>query len=191
MFKFLKIVSVLLFIGFQTVAQNRESRWVVGASVGVAKFTSEDAKVVGDQFIFQVPTLNVSRYFFNGLTLDAGLSFSVIDRVPGFYSNNVSYVSIDGAVKYDFGTSNDNLVSYVLLGGSLLKTTDKLTSTTNFGAGGTFWLNSSYGVNTQLLYKISPEAYKSMRSHTYFSVGVVYSFKPRTQVLRLWSNNNY
>ncbi|WKD85577.1 hypothetical protein KCTC32516_00918 [Polaribacter huanghezhanensis] len=189
MFKSLKIFLVVLFIGFQTVAQNKENRWVVGASVGVAKFASEDVKAVGDQFIFQVPSLNVSRYFFNGLTLDAGLSFSVIDRIPGFYSNSVSYVSIDGAVKYDFGTLNDNLVPYVILGGSLLKTTYKMTTTTNIGAGGTFWLNPNYGINTQLQYKYSPETDESMRSHTYFSVGVVYSLQPRILVPRLWSNN--
>ncbi|WP_347172938.1 hypothetical protein [Polaribacter uvawellassae] len=190
MLKSLKTFLLLLLIGFQTIAQNKENRWVVGASIGVAKFASEDTKVVGDQFIFQVPTLNISRYFFNGLTLDAGFSFSAIDRISGLYTNSVSYLSIDGAFKYDFGASNDNFVPYIILGGSLLKTTYKLTSTTNIGAGGTFWLNSNYGINSQLLYKISPEAYKSMRSHTYFSVGVVYSFKPRNQVPRLWSNNN-
>jgi hypothetical protein len=182
------IFLIFLFVGFQLVAQNQENRWVVGASFGVAKFSSEDVKVVGDQFILQVPQLNVSRYFFNGFTLDAGFSFSVIDEISGLYKNSVSYLSIDGAVKYDFGASNDNLVPYLLAGASLLKTTYKMTPTFNVGAGGTFWLNSTYGVNTQLIYKLSPETFESMGSHAYFSVGVVYSLSPRTLIPRLWNN---
>ena len=58
MFKSLKLFIVLLFVGFQTIAQNKENKWVVGAGIGVAKFASEDAKVVGDQFNFQLPKVN-------------------------------------------------------------------------------------------------------------------------------------
>ena len=184
-----KVLLTFLFVGIQLVAQNKESRWAVSASFGVAKFSSEDAKFIGDQFNFQVPRLNVSRYFFNGLSLDAGISFTTINKIPGFYGNSVSYLSIDGATRYDFGTSNDNFVPYFLLGASLLKTTYKLTPTFNFGGGGTFWLNSRYGINVELLYKSSSSGFESMRSHTYFSVGAVYSLNLRNLAPRLWSRN--
>lgn len=155
----------------------------------MVKFSSEDSKVVGDQFIFQIPKLNVSRYFYNGLTLDAAISFNTINELGSLYTNSVSYLSMDGAAKYDFGTSNDNLVPYIVFGGRLLKTTYKMTPTFNIGAGGTFWLNSRYGFNTQLLYKSSAKSFGSMRSHTYFSFGLVYSLQLRTLVSMLWSHN--
>ncbi|GEM_PF-1398336 len=189
MFKSPKIFLLLFFIGFQIVAQNKNNRWVVGASIGVVKFASEDSKFIGEQFIFQMPKLNVSRYFYNGFTVDAAISFNTINEIPSFYKNSISYLSLDGAVKYDFGTSNDNLVPYILLGGSFLKTTYKMRPTINVGGGGTFWLNSRYGLNTQLLYKYSPESVGSMRSHAYFSFGAVYSLSIRTLAPRLWDNN--
>jgi hypothetical protein len=185
-----RVFLILLLIGIQSFAQNKENRWVVGTSIGVAKFSSEDSRSIGEQFIFQMPKLNVSRYFFNGLTVDAAISFNTINEISGVYKNSISYLSLDGGVKYDFGTSNDNLVPYAIFGGSLLKTTYKMTPTFNIGAGATFWLNSRYGINTQLLYKSSPETFESMRSHMYFSVGVVYSLKLRTLAPRLWNNNN-
>ena len=184
-----KVLLIFLFVGFQLVAQNKENRWVVGASVGMAKFNSVDAKIVGDQFIFQIPKLNVSRYFFNGLTVDAGLSFSAISEIPELFSNSVDYLSIDAGVKYDFGMENENLVPYIYGGTSFISANSEMTPMLNFGGGGTFWLNSKYGVNLQLLYKSSLKESIGMRSHTYFSVGVVYSLKPRTLVPRLWSHN--
>ena len=189
MVKTLKFFLVFFFIGAQLVGQNKENKWVAGASIGVVKFTSKDSKFIGEQFIFQMPKLNVSRYFYNGFTVDAAISFNTINEIPGFYKNSVSYLSLDGGIKYDFGASNNNLVHYVVLGGSLLKTTYKMTPTLNVGAGGTFWLNSRYGLNTQLLYKYSLETFGSMRSHTYFSFGLVYSLSIRTLAPRLWNNN--
>jgi len=190
MSKFLKVFLIFFFVGYQLFGQNKENKWVVGASVGVVKFTSEDSQFIGEQFIFQMPKLNVSRYFYKGLTLDAAISFNTINEISGFYNNDVPYFSLDGAVKYDFGKSKENFVPYIMFGGSLLKTTYKMTPTFNIGAGGTFWLNSRYGANIQLLHKNSLETFGSMRSHTYFSVGVVYSLKLRAMIPRLWSSNN-
>ncbi|MBL4905225.1 MAG: hypothetical protein JKZ00_04270 [Flavobacteriaceae bacterium] len=155
----------------------------------MAKFNSSDVSFIGDQFNFQIPSLHVSRYIFKGLTLDAGLSFSTINNVPGI-GNSISYFSLDGATRYDFGMSNDNIVPYVSVGGSLVKTTKTLTPTFNFGGGGTYWINSRYGINTQLIYKYSLESYTSMRSHFHFSIGVVYSLKHRSVIDRLWTNNH-
>ena len=184
-----KVFLIFLFIGFQLAAQNKENRWVVGASVGVAKFSSEDSKIVGDQFIFQIPKINASRYFFNGLTVDAGLSFNTINKISGLFSNSIDYLSIDLGAKYDFGESNKNLVPYIYGGTSFISANSEMTPALNFGGGGTFWLNSRYGVNLQLLYKSAMTNTVNMRSHMYFSAGVVYSLKLRTLVPRLWNNN--
>ena len=189
MFKSPKVFFIFLLVGFQLVAQNKENRWVVGASVGVAKFSSEDSKFVGDQFIFQAPKLNASRYFFNGLTVDASLSFNTINKISGLFSNSIDYLSIDLGAKYDFGESNENLVPYIYGGTSFISANSEMTPTLNFGGGGTFWLNSRYGVNLQLLYKSAMTNTVNMRSHMYFSAGIIYSLKLRTLAPRLWSHN--
>jgi len=189
MLKAQKVFLIFLFIGFQLVAQNKENRWVVGASVGMVKFSSEDSKVVGDQFIFQIPKLNVSRYFSNGLTVDAGFSVSAISKISGVFNNALNYLSIDVGAKYDFGQANENLVPYLYGGASFISANSEMTPTLNFGGGATFWLNARYGVSLQLLYKSVKTTTVSMRSHTYFSVGVVYSLNLRTLVPRLWSHN--
>lgn len=189
MFKPQKIFLIFLFVGFQLVAQNKHNRWAVGASVGMVKFSSENAKIVGDQFLFQMPRLNVSRYFFNGLTLDAAFSFNTINKISGLYSNNIDYFSVDLGVRYDFKKSNENLVPYLIGGFSAVNANSEMTPTLNFGGGGTFWLNPRYGVNLELVYKSVQTNPAKMRSHSYFSVGVVYSLGLRDLAPRLWSHN--
>lgn len=188
MHKPLKIFILFLFISVQLTAQSKESRWVFGAGFGVAKFASKDAAYIGDQFNFQIPRLHATRYFFKGLSLDAGVAFNTLNKLPGL-SNSISYLSLDGAVKYDFGTTDDTIVSYLMLGGSFVKANEIITPTINFGGGGTYWMNARYGINVQLIYKHSLSIYKSMRPHGYFSIGVVYSLELRTLIPRLWNNN--
>lgn len=190
MLKSSKIFFVLLFVGGQAIAQSKENKWVVGASIGMAKFASEDAAFIGDQFNFQIPKINATRYFFNGLSLDASVAVAVFKSFPGVFNNSISYLSIDTSIKYDFGTSNENLVPYFLFGGSFINSSNTMTPTLNVGGGGTFWLNTTYGVNIQLLYKAISDTNLTLRSHTYFSIGAVYSFKPRTIVPRLWDKYN-
>ena len=189
MFRAPILFIIALLFSFHLVAQSESNKWVVGAGISVAKFGNTDIGYIGDQFNFQIPRLNVSRHLFKGLTLDAGISFNTLDKIPGILENEVSYFSIDGATRYDFGMSNDNLVPYVVLGAGIVKTTGIMTPTYNFGGGGTYWLNSRYGINTQLIYKYSSENFTSMRSHLHFSVAVVYSLKQRSVIDRLWTNN--
>lgn len=179
-------ILFILFIGYQSIGQSNESKWVLGASVSVAKFSFSDRSLIGDQYNFQVPRINISRYFFKELTLDASFSFNTIDEVAGLYKNATPYKALDIMVRYDFGTSFENFVPYVAFGGGLVQMTRRTTSTYNFGTGFTYWLNSNYGVNSQLLYKYSQQSYTSMRSHAFFSVGVVYSFKWRNHNPRVW-----
>ena len=185
-----KIAILLLFFAvFQVEAQSSDSKWAFGAGIGLAKFSSSDSEFIGDQFNFQIPRISASRYFFYGLTLDAAASFNTINKLPGI-ENTVNYLSLDGAIKYDFGRSQDDLVPYLSLGGSIVKTQYKMTPTLNFGGGGTFWFNSTYGVNSQLIYKYSQSSFESMRSHVYFSIGVVYSLNPRIGTPRLWNQKH-
>jgi predicted porin len=117
---------------------------------------------------------------------------SFLNELDGFYENSFNYFSFDGAIRYDFNLSEENLVPYVAIGGSIVGApTDVLpfsvaTPTLNFSFGGTYWVMHHWGLNVQGTYKYSQEEFLSMRSHTQFSAGLVYSFSPRVLVYRVW-----
>jgi len=113
--------------------------------------------------------------------MDASFSTSGLDTQE--------YTSLDGTMRYDFGTSYENVVPYVVLGESFI-TADQLTPTLNFGVGNTFWFSPSYGVNFQLMYKFSEARFTTQFYHFYFSIGLVYSFKPRNMSTRLWDRKH-
>ena len=174
MIKFSKIVFLLLFIGFYANAQSNENKWVVGAGFGVAKLRSVDVDFEGDHINFQIPKIHATRYFFYGLSLDTSIEISS------------AYLSADGSIRYDFGTSNKKFVPYLLAGSSIVKVPSTLALTLNVGGGGTFWLSENYGLNLQLTYKNSTSKSLALRSHNYFSLGIVYSLEPRVMISRLW-----
>ena len=190
MFKTKKIILIFLCVGSQLVAQNLEKKWTIAASVGVAKFSSIDARATGDQFVVQIPKLNMSRYLSKGVTLDVGFSAGVIDRVSGVFDNSTDYFSMDIGSRYDFRQSNQNLVPYLFAGTSFVNVNKEFTPTLNIGGGAVFWLSSKYGVQPQLLYKTVQTSAIHMRSHVYFSIGFVYSLKHRILVPRLWGVTN-
>lgn len=182
----------LLFIGasIQAFCQNADNKWTVSSAVAAAKFSTTDALVVGERYTFQIPQLNVSRYLYKGVTLDLGMSLGVIKKLPGFFSNSLQYSSFDLGARYDFRKSNDNLVPYVYAGTSFIRANDEVTPTVNIGGGAIFWVLSRFGLQPQLLYKAASKTNENMRSHVYFSMGLVYSLKPRTMVHRLWNNRD-
>jgi len=160
------------------------STWNVGVSAGFAYYSGDNAIDVGTHYVHQIPRINISRYLLKGITLDAAVSFNAFDN-EGQLKNTVSYTSYDGTVRYDFGTTYDNIVPYVLIGGSIISSA-RPTPTLNFGAGNTFWFSSKIGFNLQFMYKFSEDRFESQRSHIYFTAGLVYSFGQRTSQRRLW-----
>ncbi|WP_299672366.1 hypothetical protein [uncultured Polaribacter sp.] len=144
-----------------------------------AKYSFEDAKTVEGEWVFQSPRFNISRNLFKNLTLDAGFAAALGDAQK--------YTTFDGAIRYDFGTSKNNVVPYVLLGGSFISAI-RFTPTLNFGAGTTFWFTPKYGLNMQFMYKFSETRFESQKSHIYTSVGLVYSFGNRSLSPRLWEH---
>ena len=150
-------------------------------SLASAKFTDFQGSLIGGSFVYQSPRINISKYIFKNLTLDAGFSTAIFD--------SQKYTTFDGILRYDFGTSFNNTVPYVLIGGSIVSAA-RPTPTLNIGVGNTFWVYPSYGINFQLIYKYSENRFESQYSHLYPSVGLVYSFKPRNMNLRLWDMIN-
>ncbi len=176
------IITFLIIFSFNLSSQNTENKWVAGISLASAKYVTEhQAKIVGGEWAYQSPRFNVSRYLTKGLTIDAGFATAIGDKQK--------YTTFDGAIRYDFGTSMNNVVPYLLLGRSFISA-KLLTPTVNLGAGNTFWISSKYGVNLQFMYKYSQDKFSSQFSHYYTSVGLVYSFGERSMVTRLWNSNH-
>lgn len=176
-FKLLFLVAFLISISL--ISQNKKQKWTAGVSIAAAKYSFNDAKIVGGQLAHQIPRINISRYFLKNFTLDAAFSTAIGDKQD--------YTTFDGAIRYDFGTSRDEVVPYILVGGSFINAV-RFTPTLNFGAGATFWFNGNYGLNFQLLYKFSETQFESQRSHLYPSVGLVYSFSYRSLRRTFWDD---
>ena len=184
-------IAILMCVSFTCFAQNKQDKWVVGVSASFVNFGDSGQNSVKERFNFQVPKINVSRYIFHGLTLDAGLTLSALSELDGFYENAFNYFSVDGNIRYDFNLSDENLVPYIGFGASIVGGPEtipdsKATGTLNFSFGGTFWISPQWGLNVQGTYKYSPEEYESMASHSQISAGLVYSLSPRVLVYRLW-----
>ncbi|MFY0603943.1 MAG: hypothetical protein JXQ93_08325 [Flavobacteriaceae bacterium] len=188
---FLLIVLLLSNVGVN--AQNEDNRWVVGVSSVLTSYGTDGERVLGERYSSQVLKLNVSRYFFKGLTLDAGMVLSPINEVKGFINNNFSYFSLDGTIRYDFNTSDENWVPYVGLGLSVVGAPSnvsgaKRTGTMNAVLGTTFWFSPRVGFNAQMMYKRAPSNIISMVTHTQVSAGLVFSLNRRVLNYRLWDH---
>lgn len=170
-------ILIFIFLSFSLNSQSEDSKWTFGASLGSALYSDIDGNSVGSIFIDQPIRFNISRYMFKNITFDAAIATSIID--------NNNYTTFDGILRYDFGTSYDNVVPYLLLGGSFISAA-QLTPTLNFGAGNTFWIFPNYGLNLQVMYKFSEAQFSSQYSHLYPTIGIVYSFKSRNMNRRLW-----
>ena len=123
--------------------------------------------------------------------MEGGVTLSSIDRVDGLYTNAFNYISLDGAIRYDFNRSEENLIPYISLRVEFHWSSQYYffledTATINSSIGMNFWISPQWGLNVQGTYKFSSPDYESMRSHHQLSVGFIYSFKPRVMVFRLW-----
>ena len=181
--------AILLCSFILAKSQNYDNKWVIGTSGSLVIF---DNNSLGESYNSQLPKINISRYLFSGFSLDGSLTLSGLGDVDGLYSNRFSYNSIDGYIRYDFNLSDNNLVPYIALGASFIgapstKENANATSTLNIAFGGTFWVTHHWGLNAQYTFKFSPELYTSMVNHKQLTAGLVYSFRPRILVRRIWN----
>ncbi|MGJ8743862.1 hypothetical protein [Polaribacter sp.] len=176
---FLPIVFLFFIATLQ--GQNFEQKWTAGIHAAMGIYSEADKDFVGGKYVFQTPRITLSRYMFSNITFNAGFATALGD--------SQKYTSIDGAIRYDFGMSMDNIVPYFMLGGSIINAL-RPTPTIDIGAGITLWFSEQYGLTVQSRYKISLNTYESQRSHAYFSGGLVYSFKARSMRPRLWNDKH-
>jgi len=173
-------ISLLFAFTIQVKAQSEKQKWSAGISLASAHYMTEfQGKTLGGKYVYQTPRFNISKYMFYNITLDVGISAAIFD--------SQAYTTFDGIARYDFGTSDNNVVPYILLGGSFIKA-KVLTPTVNIGVGNTFWFSQKYGFNLQVMYKYSEVKFESQYSHFYTSIGLVYSFSGRTLNPRLWED---
>jgi hypothetical protein len=154
--------------------QERGSLWQIGIGAGVVKFSDENAAFIGDKNLFQIPRLNLTIPISDKLSLDGAMSFNTFD--VGFISNSVKYFSMDGSLRYNFKDLVKDFEPYVFVGGSLVDSELKMTPTMNIGAGATYWVTNTIGLNTQIYYKHSLEVYSSMRSHIQLTGSLIFAF---------------
>lgn len=173
--KFFFVVTVFVVANiFAQVESNRNRKWQIGLGAGVVKFSDEDASFIGDKNMIQIPRLNLTIPIGEQLSLDGAMSFNSFGI--GFIDNSVKYFSLDGSIRYNFTELSEDFLPYVFAGGSLVDSERKMTPTFNVGAGLTYWITNSIGLNTQLYYKHSLESFESMRSHIQITGSLIYSF---------------
>ncbi|WP_139059125.1 hypothetical protein [Polaribacter reichenbachii] len=167
----LKILILLIFmlmIKSNIKAQDANNKWAIGVGAAGLLYSAKDGSAVGFRYSDQFPRFTLATYAFTNITLSAAISTS--------RNEGKQYTTFDGDIRYDFGTSENTLSIYALLGGSLVDTKDYLAPFINIGGGGTLWLTDRFGLNGQAMYKINYYGLQSQGSHIYVGGAIVYRF---------------
>lgn len=158
---------LVIFITVAIQSQDINNKWVIGIGAGGALYSEADGPTIGYRYSEQFPRISFARYLFKNISF-AGAFSTAID-------SHKKYTTIDGELRYDFGTSENRLSPYILIGGSLIDQKNLL-PLVNLGVGGTLWISDSFGLNGQLMYKINHLGYQSQGSHIYVSGNLIYRF---------------
>lgn len=166
-YKFLLSLSFLIFFTVITKAQDMNNRWAIGLGAGSVLYSAEDAPKIGFRYVQQFPRFSVARYMFKNVTFAGHLSSSV--------DKNKKYTTLDADLRYDFGTSENTLSMYAVVGGSLIDT-KFLLPLIHIGGGGTWWISDKFGLNGQMTYRINNNGFASQASHLFASGSLVFRF---------------
>jgi hypothetical protein len=171
-------ITLLLFIfSFQVNAQKENNNWAFSVDLALAKYSDADSKALNETSIVQFPRLSVARYMSHNLILGGAFSAAF---------GNQKYTTFDVFSRYDFGTSEQIFVPYIVAGTSFIMA-EEITPTVNAGLGSTLWFFENYGLKLQALYKFSGEQFSSQRSHTMFSAGFVFNFGKTQKTIVGWN----
>ena len=183
------IILIILLFALKSFGQNNENKWAITFGSGLVIYEEKDASAMSGRYISQFPRFSVATYLLKNVTLVGSISTDFNDEIQ-------DYTTFDGELRYDFGTSENMLTPYVLIGGSLIKS-KHLLPTLNFGAGITLWVSNRIGLHGQLQYRYNEERFNSQRSHTFMSGGIVYRFSlsgdsggRKSERKRLWESKH-
>jgi hypothetical protein len=168
--------------------QNENSKWTVAIDFATVPYRIESGETIDTSLLIQSPRfslLNQSPRFSIAKYMSKNITF--VGSFSSTIGGNKKYTTFDGLVRYDFGTSQNIFVPYVLIGGSLINAAS-LTPTINFGAGNTLWFSDKYGFNFQIMYKVPKDELAIQKSHFMISIGFVYSLGLRHMQPRVWEH---
>lgn len=162
-------------------AQSESSKWAANVGGSFIDFSGKPP-FQGEGVNFQIPNLSLTRYIDNGFSAGGKLTVTGIDKIDGFYTNNYDLLLIDIYGRYDFKRSEEIWVPYLMSGfGMLIKDKYGRGLSLNAGAGLTFWVFPSVGLNVEIAHRFVSSRYEgSFISHTQFSGGIVIPFGKRT-----------
>ena len=169
----------LFFLSLSSFSQDQDSKWAIGAGIGVSNYTFNPIQTSASAFkkVFnEFPRINVSRHLYSRFILDAGFVTS--------FNSEIKYTTFDAALRYNLNNSSENIVPYFLVGAGYISS-EKSTSTVNFGIGGTIWVTQKIGLNLQGIFRTKDDLY-IVKSNAYVTAGIVYSFLNRSLVPRIW-----
>ncbi len=175
------ISLVFLFLTLAMKGQNKDNKWAIASSIAWVNYSEENAEIVKGEFINQTPRFSIARHVYKNFVFVGSFSTSIND--------NQKYTTIDGGIRYDFGLSYNNVVPYVVVGGSLINAIG-VSATVNGGIGATLWFSENFGLKAQLLYKYVGNSNPDQRAHKMPSFGLVYSFKKRALHPVRWELDN-
>jgi len=159
------LLTLLLTVAIHS--QDFNNKWAISIGAGGTLYQQDDLQSIGYRYSEQFPRISVSRYLFKSITFAGTFSTS--------FDSEKKYTTFDGELRYDFGTSQNLVNVYALVGGSLVDT-KYLLPVLNFGFGGTLWFSNSFGINSQMVYKNNHLGFKSQASHIFGSGSIIYRF---------------
>lgn len=172
MIKYYPTLFLIFFcLSLSNFSQNKQYKWAIDVGSASVLFKKSAIPSVGYRYLQSASRIGLTKYMDNNLFIAGAVSNSI--------TNNKEYLSLDGELRYDFGTSTKkifNLISmYASIGTSYLFIPDIVT--VSFGGGGTLWLSKKIGFTSSLVYK-SHGGSNFPASHLYGSAGFVHVFSP-------------
>ena len=196
------LIACLLVFGFSTAnAQDENNPWAIGVGFNAVDFfpigSSLDGRAIHNAdattqggFLSEFFNLNdhfnlsnslsrvsVSRYVNDGFTFTAVGSINKIDKFGDARVRQLSYVSVDGEIKYSFRKvfGNGWVDPYLGFGGGYTWIGDIGFGTANGLAGFRFWLSDIFAIQLQSTYKHAFEDDFGVK-HFQHSLGVTIKF---------------
>ncbi len=186
------LFAMLLMLGMSnTYAQDENNPWALSLGTNAVDFypTGEN-EPLGDYFdeyfnatdhwnvLPSLSSLTVGRYLSNGFTLGATASLNKIDKFgdDGVRYDDVTYVGLDGIVKYSFGELINStwFEPYLGVGGGYTWVDDIGAGTLNGTLGINFWVSENIGITVQSAYKHAFEDY--LDTHFQHTAGFTFKF---------------
>lgn len=173
--------AFLLLSISNSVAQEGSRSWSIGLNSSSVLYSKQDVPDLGGRYIGIIPGVSFGKYLGKKMTVSFAFSKSIND--------SQKYVSVDANLNYELFNPAYKLRIYSLGGISIVNLLETGV-TLNVGVGGTLWITDRFGLNGQLMYKLSVLGGHFQRSHIFGSAGIVYSLNLSGSNARIWERKH-